>query len=50
MELQDNVNARVLHANGAYLSRTREADEPAFSVQDYFTASAAQRAGAADLG
>jgi polyphosphate kinase len=46
MELQDNMNARVLHANGAYLPRTHGADEPAFSVQDYFTASAAQRAGA----
>jgi len=47
MELQDNVNARVLHANGAYLPCPRRPDEPSFSVQDYFTASAAQRAGAA---
>jgi polyphosphate kinase len=47
MELQDNVNARVLHANGAYLPCPRRPGEPSFSVQDYFTASAAQRAGAA---
>jgi polyphosphate kinase len=46
MELQDNVNARVLHANGAYLPRPRAANEPPFSVQDYFTACATQRAGA----
>jgi polyphosphate kinase len=44
MELQDNVNARVLHSNGAYLPRPRAPDEPAFSVQDYFTAAAGQRA------
>jgi polyphosphate kinase len=44
MELQDNVNARVLHANGAYLPRPRAADEPEFSVHDYFTAAAAARA------
>ena len=44
MELQDNVNSRVLHANGAYLPRPRTGNEPVFSVHDYFTASAAARA------
>jgi polyphosphate kinase len=48
MELQDNVNARVLHASGAYLPRPRAAEEPAFSVHDYFIASAAQRAATSD--
>jgi polyphosphate kinase len=44
MELQDNVNARVLHASGGYLPQQRTGDEPAFSVHDYFIACAAQRA------
>jgi polyphosphate kinase len=44
MELQDNENARQLHSNGSYRPVPREAGEPSFSVQNYFMASAAQRA------
>ncbi|HEY0945601.1 MAG TPA: polyphosphate kinase 1 [Opitutaceae bacterium] len=44
MELQDNENARVLHANGGYRPVVRTAGEPAFSAQSYFVAAAAQRA------
>jgi polyphosphate kinase len=44
MELQDNENARILHANGAYLPVPRGPDEPAFSAQHYFMASAVERA------
>jgi polyphosphate kinase len=43
IELQDNENARVLHANGAYVPVARSG-EPAFSAQAYFVAAAAQRA------
>ncbi len=43
IELQDNENARVLHANGAYLPVPRTS-ESAFSAQGYFVAAAAQRA------
>jgi polyphosphate kinase len=44
MELKDNENARILHANGAYLPPPRRANEPGFSVQAYFVAAAYQRA------
>jgi polyphosphate kinase len=44
IELQDNENARVLHANGAYLPVARGETEPSFSAQTYFMAAAAQRA------
>ena len=44
IELQDNENSRILHANGAYLPPPRQPDEPAFSAQNYFMASAAERA------
>jgi len=44
MELQDNDNARLLHANGAYLPVPRAEGEPSFSAQNYFMAAAAQRA------
>ncbi|MCF7689858.1 MAG: polyphosphate kinase 1 [Cephaloticoccus sp.] len=44
IEQQDNVNSRVLHANGAYLPRARRPGEPDFSAQAYFVASAYQRA------
>ncbi len=43
MELQDNEQARVLRANGAYRPVTRKQGEPSFSVQTYFMAAAAQR-------
>lgn len=43
MELKDNENARILHANGAYLPPPRRAHEPDFSVQAYFVAAAYQR-------
>lgn len=44
MELRDNENARILHANGAYLPAPRRANEPGFSTQAYFVAAAYQRA------
>lgn len=44
MELQDNENARVLHANGAYVPPFRPSGEPSFSAQNYFMAAAAERA------
>jgi polyphosphate kinase len=44
MELQDNDNARLLHANGAYMPVPRAEGEPSFSAQNYFMAAAAQRA------
>lgn len=44
LELQDNVNARELHSNGAYSPIARQGDEPSFSVQNYFMAAATQRA------
>jgi polyphosphate kinase len=43
MELQDNEQARVLHANGAYRPVPRQEGEPAFSVQTYFMAAANER-------
>jgi polyphosphate kinase len=44
MELKDNENARILHANGAYLPAPRRGNEPGFSTQAYFIAAAYQRA------
>jgi len=44
IELQDNENARELHANGAYLPVNRGLSAPSFSAQSYFMAAAAQRA------
>lgn len=44
IERKDNENARVLHSNGAYLPPPRRAEEPSFSSQAYFIASAYQRA------
>jgi polyphosphate kinase len=44
IELQDNESSRVLHANGAYLAPARSPGEPPFSAQNYFMASAAERA------
>ena len=49
IELQDNETARILTAGGAYLPPSRSANEPAFSSQHYFLASAAQRAQAVQL-
>ena len=43
IEMQDNENSRILHSNGAYLLPPRGPDEPAFSAQSYFMASAAER-------
>ncbi|MEZ5414065.1 MAG: polyphosphate kinase 1 [Opitutaceae bacterium] len=43
IERKDNENARILHANGAYLPPARKPDEPPFSAQAYFIASACQR-------
>lgn len=43
MELQDNEYARELRSNGGYLPVPRPADVPAFSAQNYFIASAAER-------
>jgi len=43
MELQDNVNARILHANGAYLAIAPSSGTVPFSAQNYFIASALQR-------
>lgn len=44
IELQDNENARELHANGAYLPVKRDRSAPSFSCQNYFMAASAQRA------
>jgi len=44
MEMKDNSNARLLHANGGYLPMPRRSGEPLFSSQAYFIASAYQRA------
>ncbi len=44
IELQDNVDARVLKSNGAYEPVTRAEGEAVFSAQRYFMASAMQRA------
>ncbi|HEY8931682.1 MAG TPA: polyphosphate kinase 1, partial [Rariglobus sp.] len=44
MELQDNDNARELHANGGYRPVRRPAGAPAFSAQSYFIACATERA------
>ncbi|PTY03810.1 polyphosphate kinase 1 [Opitutaceae bacterium EW11] len=44
IELADNENARELHANGAYAPVRREATSPTFSAQNYFMASATERA------
>ncbi|WP_221029791.1 polyphosphate kinase 1 [Actomonas aquatica] len=43
LELQDNVDARELRANGSYRPVPRRAGEPTFSVQTYFMAAAGQR-------
>lgn len=47
IERKDNVNARLLHANGAYLPPPRKPQEPAFSAHAHFIASAGQREAAA---
>ena len=44
MELQDNDNARELHANGSYRPVRRPVGAPAFSAQSYFIACATERA------
>jgi polyphosphate kinase len=46
-ELRDNANARVLHANGAYLPPPRRAGRRPFSVHAHGMAQAAARARAA---
>jgi polyphosphate kinase len=43
IELQDNENARTLNSNGSYLPVVRGENEPGFSAQNYFMASAAER-------
>jgi polyphosphate kinase len=43
-ELRDNVNARELHGNGAYLEAPRRPGERPFSAQDHFIAEARKRA------
>jgi polyphosphate kinase len=43
-EFRDNVDARVLQADGVYLPPVRKEGEPAFSAQKYFMASAQKRA------
>ena len=43
IELQDNEDARVLHANGAYLPVARAPSAPEFSAQQYFVASSGER-------
>lgn len=43
MELQDNEQARVLHANGAYLPVARSEGQAPFSAQTYFMAAASER-------
>ncbi|MFI5356738.1 MAG: polyphosphate kinase 1 [Opitutales bacterium] len=49
MEMKDNENTRVLHANGAYLPPVRREGEPGFSAHAYFIASAYQRARSTQL-
>jgi polyphosphate kinase len=44
IELQDNENARELHANGAYTPVERAEGQPSFSAHTYFMAASAQRA------
>jgi len=44
IELQDNENARELHANGAYTPIERAEGQPSFSAHTYFMAASAQRA------
>lgn len=44
IELQDNENARELHANGSYLPVKIDRAGPSFSAQSYFMAASAQRA------
>jgi len=44
VELRDSANARVLHADGAYLPAPRHASGRAFSAQAHFMATASQRA------
>jgi polyphosphate kinase len=44
VELRDNENTRVLHANGAYLPPPRRKGERGFSAHAYFIAAALQRA------
>jgi polyphosphate kinase len=44
MSLQDNVCARLLHNQGAYLPVATEPGQPSFSAQAYYIAAAAQRA------
>ncbi|MFT3784525.1 MAG: polyphosphate kinase 1 [Nibricoccus sp.] len=43
IELQDNDDARLLHANGAYLPIQRPPSTPSFSAQHYFIASSGER-------
>jgi len=43
IELQDNEDARVLHANGAYQAVERQKDSSSFSAQHYFIAASGQR-------
>jgi polyphosphate kinase len=43
IELQDNEDARVLHANGAYLPVKRAPSDTSFSTQHYFIASSGER-------
>ncbi len=49
IELQDNESARLLNSGGGYLPIARAPDAPSFSAQNYFLASATQRAREADL-
>ncbi|MBI5382128.1 MAG: polyphosphate kinase 1 [Opitutae bacterium] len=46
-ELRDNLGARLLHANGAYLPAPRARGKPAFSSQQYFMDTALRRAATA---
>ena len=43
MELQDNVDARELHPNGAYRPTLRYPAEPSFSLQNHLVDKANQR-------
>lgn len=43
VELRDTINARVLHANGAYLPAVRRGATAALSIQDHFVADAIRR-------
>lgn len=43
IELQDNVDARELHANGAYLPVAHPPTQPSFSAQNYFIAASGER-------